>query len=75
MIKDTLRVIQWNAECLSTKMYKLQARILEDEIDVCLVQETHLREKDQTPYIEGYKRDTELCEEISGCGGAGRCSR
>ena len=53
--KETLRVVQWNAEALSTKMFELTARMLEEDIDICLIQESHLQEKNQTPYIEGYK--------------------
>ena len=53
--KDSLRVIQWNAEALSTKMFELKARILEDDIDVCLVQESHLTETNTTPFIKGYQ--------------------
>ena len=52
--KQSLRVIQWNAEAISTKMYELQARLMEDDVDVCLVQETHLKENSQESYIAGY---------------------
>ena len=52
--KESLRVIQWNAEAISTKLFELKARLQEEDIDVCLVQESHLKEKNQTPYIDGY---------------------
>ena len=53
--KESLRVIQWNAEAIGTKMFELKARLKEEDVDVCLVQESHLKEKSQTPFIEGYK--------------------
>ena len=40
--KSSLRVLQWNAEAISTKMFDLSRRLVEDDIDVCVVQETHL---------------------------------
>ena len=39
---------------ISTKMYELQTRFLEENLDVCLVQETYLKENSQESYIEGY---------------------
>ena len=53
--KSSLRILQWNAEGLSTKLYELSARLKEDDIDVCLIQESHLQEKSPMPFIEGYK--------------------
>ena len=53
--KGYLRVLQWNAEALAPKMFELKARLKEEDIDVCLIQETKLREYHTKPYIEGYK--------------------
>ena len=53
--KSALRIMQWNAESVSTKLFELSIRLKEDDIDVCLIQESHLQEKSHVPYIEGYK--------------------
>ena len=33
--KESLRVIQWNAEAIGTKMFELKARLKEEDVDVC----------------------------------------
>jgi len=53
--KSSLRVMQWNAEAVSTKGFELAARLIEDDIDVCVLQESHLKEGAREPFIEGYK--------------------
>ena len=53
--KSALRIMQWNAESISTKLFELSIRLKEDDIDVCLIQESHLQEKSHVPYIDGYK--------------------
>ena len=53
--KKSLRVLQWNAEAISTKIPELAARLKEDDIDVCVVQESHLQEGRRTAHIDGYK--------------------
>jgi ribonuclease HI len=53
--KSVLRIMQWNAESISTKLFELRVRLADDDIDVCLIQESHLQEKSRVPYIEGYK--------------------
>ena len=61
--KDTLRIIQWNAETISTKALELQERLLKDDIDICLIQESKLSESSRTPRFEGYvsiRADTKL---------------
>ena len=40
---------------ISTKLFELRVRLADDDIDVCLILESHLREKSHVPYIEGYK--------------------
>ena len=53
--KGALRIMQWNAESISTKLFELRVRLEEDDIDVCLIQESHLQEKSHVPFIDGYK--------------------
>ena len=55
LCKSSLGILQWNAEGLSTKVYELTARLKEDDIDICLVQESHLQERSPMPFIDGYK--------------------
>ena len=52
--KETLRIIQWNADTISTKALELQDRLVKDDIDICLIQETKLSENSRTPRFEGY---------------------
>ena len=52
--KQSLRVLQWNAEAISTKVTELADRLTSDDIDVCVIQESHLQEGRKTPFIEGY---------------------
>ena len=46
--------MQWNAGGVSTKAFELREKLLGDDIDICLVQETKLRPKDRTPVIKAY---------------------
>ncbi len=41
-----LRILQWNADGLSTKVQELRDRLAAESIDVCLIQVTKLTEKD-----------------------------
>ena len=52
--KDTLRIIQWNADTISTKALELQDRLVKDDIDICLIQESKLSENSRTPRFQGY---------------------
>ncbi len=47
--KPTLRILQWNTDGLSTKVQELHDRLAAESIDVCLIQETKLVEKDASP--------------------------
>ena len=53
--KSALRIMQWNAESVSTKLFELRVRLKEYDIYVCFIQESHLQEKSHVPYIDGYK--------------------
>ena len=52
--KPSLKIYQWNADGLSTKIYELKHRLLKHDIDICMIQETKLRLGDSTPRIPGY---------------------
>ncbi len=47
--KHMLRILQWNADGLSTKVQELRDRLAAQSINVCLIQETKLAEKDASP--------------------------
>ncbi len=53
-MKPTLRILQWNTDGLSTKVQELRDRLAAESIDVYLVQETKLAEKDGTPSFPGF---------------------
>ena len=52
--KKSLRILQWNADGITTKVNELGLRLKKDGYDVCLVQETKLKPNMKTPSIEGY---------------------
>ena len=52
--QTTLKVMQWNAECLMRKKTELEHRINKDNIDICCMQVTHLQ-KDKTFKVRGYQ--------------------
>ncbi len=52
--KPTLRILQWNADGLYTKVQELRDRLAAESIDVCLIQETKFPEKDASPPFPGY---------------------
>ena len=53
--KESLRIMQWNACSLKTKIPELTSRLASENIDLLLVQETHLTGADlDDPYIAGY---------------------
>ncbi len=52
--KESLRIMSWNADGLSTKAVDLNNRLSAEDIDVCAVQETKLRKGNRTPAFPGY---------------------
>ena len=46
--------MQWNAASLKNKIYELRDRTKALDLDIILIQETHLKEDDKTPTIDGY---------------------
>ena len=53
--KDSLRLLQWNADGLKSKIDELAPRLDALKIDIALIQETKLSKTDRTPYIKGFK--------------------
>ena len=53
--RDSLRILQWNADVLNTKMDELKARAVDMNLDVILIQETKLKPHMKTPRIPGFK--------------------
>ena len=67
--KDNLRILQWNADALSTKVGELRMRAAELDLDVILIQETKLKEGVATPRIPGFKEAMRLDRVVTGGGG------
>ena len=53
--REHLRVMQWNANGINTKYDELQTQLEALDIDICLIQETKLRQGTTTPHFPGYK--------------------
>jgi ribonuclease HI len=53
--KECLRILQWNADALSTKTIELEERMKKLDVDVAVIQETKFKEKDASPRIPGFK--------------------
>ena len=53
--KQSLRIIQWNADSITTKVLELQDRLSAEDIDICLIQETKLKKGARDPKLEGYE--------------------
>ena len=52
--RESLKIMQWNACYLKTKLVELTEVLKSESIDVLLVQETHLKAEEADPKIEGY---------------------
>ena len=52
--KDSLRILQWNADSIKLKIGELFEKKKELDVDIDLNQESKLREKDKNPSIKGY---------------------
>ena len=52
--RDSLKIMQWNACYIKTKLSELTNVLHSENIDVLLVQETHLTPEEADPRINGY---------------------
>jgi len=51
---DKIRLIQWNCDGIRNKIIELRQRVIDQEIDVILIQETKLEKNHKTPDIPGF---------------------
>ena len=51
---EGLRIMQWNANGINTKTVELHQALVDLEVDICLIQESKLRQGTPTPHIPGY---------------------
>ena len=54
LTRSMLRILQWNADGLTRKASELEQRLKSSNVDICLIQETKLSQKNITPKIKGY---------------------
>ena len=52
--KHCLTILQWNCDCLSTKVVELSELTVRYSIDIIALQETKLGRNDQTPVLNGF---------------------
>ena len=52
--RTTLKIWQYNADGIESKMFELRDRMMNAGVDVCAVQETKLATKQKDPQIPGY---------------------
>jgi len=67
--KSSLRILQWNADSLGTKIGELRTSADKLDLDVILIQETKLKGNAATPRIEGFKEA--MRQDRVGVGGGG----
>ena len=53
-LKRPLRVLQWNADGINTKIPELRTFLQDHEIDIAMIQESKLTSTKETPKIQGY---------------------
>ena len=64
----SLKILQWNADGLTTKSGELELRLRADGFDIALIQETKLRPGTRTPLMPGYSA-IRLGRDSQGSGG------
>ena len=53
--RDSIKIMQWNADGLKSKTVELEDRLNAENIDVCAIQETKMKQDDLSPTIKGYR--------------------
>ena len=53
--RDSIKIMQWNADGLKSKTVELEDRLNAENIDVCAIQETKMKKDDLSPTIKGYR--------------------
>ena len=52
--KEQLKIMQWNANAISTKLVELSSNLHNADIDICLIQESKLEKGNPDPVVKGY---------------------
>ena len=52
--RGVVRMMQWNADGILTKMPELESRVKEFDFDVVMIQESKLQAKHKTPLLQGF---------------------
>jgi len=52
--RGTLKIMQWNADDIRTKIAELEAAIKDHRVDICVIQESKLQCNHRDPHVEGY---------------------
>ena len=68
--RETLKVLHWNADGLSTKWPELNERLKKEDIDIALIQETKYKTSTKLPVFHGY---APIRHERNGDGGGLLC--
>ena len=65
--RGSIKIIQWNADSILTKITELSECLKVHRVDICCIQETKLRPKHRTPTIDGYSTiRKDRCEGLGG---------
>ena len=64
--KGPIKILQWNADSISTKKEELKALIKEKEIDVFLIQETKMTRDDKPLSLPGYTILSKPRQQVAG---------
>ena len=70
--KHRLKILQWNCDCLTTKVVELSELTVRYDIDIIALQETNLGRDDPTPVLNGFdavRRDRPGSGARFACGG------
>ena len=54
VVKDSLKILQWNADGLASKIHELRLKADELAVDAIIIQESKLEESHATPKIPGF---------------------
>ena len=54
VVKDSLKILQWNADGLASKIHELRLKANELKVDAIIIQESKLEEDHATPRIPGF---------------------
>jgi len=64
--EESIKILQWNADTISTKKEELKMLLKEREVDVFLIQETKMTKEDKLPIFPGYTLVSKPRQQVSG---------